>query len=128
MQIKCLTLPLYLLICRMYCFLTGDQIVPSLASGSLYNWLLSPFSGTPGVLASFLTFWYDKVFLAYLVYFLSQICNQLLLCRTLVPLNSKLNIPAFNPFQIAVLCLVSQRRILLCVGYLRCVSWCGAFS
>lgn len=47
--------------------------------GASVSWLLSPFSRTPGALASFLTFWYDKVFLAHLVYFLPQICNQPLL-------------------------------------------------
>lgn len=47
--------------------------------GASISCLLSPFSRTPGVLASFLAFWYDKMFLAHLIYFLPQICNQPLL-------------------------------------------------
>lgn len=109
-------------------FLLVIKLFPLWLVGASVSWLLSPFSRTPGVLASFLAFWYDKVFLAYLTYFLSQIRNRLLLWGTLVPLSSKLNIPVFNSFHIAVLCLVSQKRILLCIVCLHCVSWCGAFS
>lgn len=98
MQIKCVTLSLYLPVCRRKLYYTGDQIVPSLASERLYKLAFSPFSRTSGVLASFLAFQYDKVLLAHLIYFLPQICNQALLWGPLVPLSSKLNIPIFNSF------------------------------
>lgn len=117
----------------IYQFAEGNCIILVIKLSLLWplrafiNWL-SPFSRTSGVLASFLAFQYDKVLLAHLIYFLPQIYNQALLWGPLVPLSSKLNIPVFNSFKVVVLYLVSQKRILLYIGHLYCLSWCGTFS
>lgn len=45
------------------------QIVPPLASGSLFMLTTKPFDTIPVVFVHFLTFWFDKIFQAFLMHF-----------------------------------------------------------
>lgn len=73
-------------------------------------------------LASFLTFWLNKVFLTRLIYFLPQIYNQPLLSGALVPFSSKLSIPVFISFQLLLFHIYFHRRDYSCV-----LAVCTAF-
>lgn len=57
---------------------------PYLTSGSLLKLALIPFNSTFDLAVSFLVFWYNKIFQAYLVHFLHQIWGWLFLQGVLV--------------------------------------------